>query len=385
MNDLLGFLSDDNFVVEDRSSNSMPVAPPQPEPQPEPQQPEPQKLPQVDDDPPADPHSDPTTPTTPNDDPAPEPTPQPGNDPQTPEPGNDPEPINLDVNGTFQVLKATGAIVVPEDYEFDGDVNTLGDLLTEGFDNMRGGARDSLLNELNPEFKEMLKYALTKGTQANLNEYLHLMTADSATNYSEIDLSSEDNQRQVLSAYLKETTSYDDKKIQRQLNLWKEAGLLETEAKESLTELIGLEQQKKDQREQEYIQAIQQRDEQQRQTRKRIESIIQDADYIDTPRKNKLKAYINNIRQEKGKQPMTEFQKHLSMIGRNEEHSVQLAELLMDIYEPNSGFNYDRINRKKASGQVSSVRDQLNKLINASGPKGGGQPGPTSNSFDWRA
>lgn len=377
MNDLLGFLSDDNFTVEDQNAIYTPTAP-EPNPEPTKELDTPNEGSEG-----TKPQPSPTEPTPPSNEPTPnqppaEPTNEPIASPEDSKPAS--EPLDIDTEKTFRILKETGVIAVEDDFEFTGETDQLGELITQSYDTMKSGARQAVLDELTPEFRELLKYGLTKGQEANLNDFVQRMSATS--DLENVDLSQETNQSEIVKQYMKEATAYSDNKIEKQIALWRESGLLETEAKESLTALLALQAEQKQKQEEQFTQAIAERDRMHKESRKQVEELIESANHIDTPRKSKVKAYINNVRQTKGQRPTTEFQRHMQMIGSNAEHSVQLADLIMDMYDPENGFNYDRLNRKKSSQQVSSVREKLDKLINASGPKSGGQPGPSKNSFD---
>lgn len=368
--DLLAFINDDNFEVQDGGtppSLANPVPDPEPDPDPEPTpEPDPEPIP----DPSPNPDPDPT--------PEPTDTPEPGDDPEpTPQPEDAPQ---IDLEATYKFMSEMNLIEVPEEFEFDGTPESAETAISYTLENMRKSAQSSLLETLPPDFQQAVTYALAKGQQANLNDYLKEASAVATDIYDDIDLSSRDNQRFVVKEYLKQTTQHSDQKINKYISLLEENETLATEAKENVSELLNIRASKQAERNAAYKQAIEQREETRRELRKKFESIIDSANYIDSPRKNKVKAFINNQRQVKGKSPYTGFEKTISQIQQNEEHLVQLADILESSYNPESGFDYDRLKRQKASEGASNIRQKLDKFL--AQPQSGKATGPVSSGFN---
>lgn len=224
---------------------------------------------------------------------------------------------------------------------------------------------------------------MAKGGQGSIDEYLKDVSATNISDLNSLSVDNIDDQKHIIRAYQKETTKHSDQKINKYISILEENDMLEGEAKESLTELMNIRQLKKQEKNREYMEAIENRDKAKREIRKKFESIIDDAEYIESPRKNRLKAFINNERQAKGSAPTTGFERAISQIMANQEHLVQLSDLVESLYDSKKGFDYDRLTKKKASAEASNIRQKLDKYLTQPDGSRSKIAGPAGSGFNW--
>lgn len=289
------------------------------------------------------------------------------------------EEPNESLVNVFETLKESKALVVPEDFEFDGTAEGLSTAIETTFDSLRKSAQESLFNALDEDSKLALKYALVNKKPL----YSYYQENDTANfDYDAFDLEEEADQAEIMKVYLSKTTSLTDAKINKQVELYKNSGQLMIEAKDAYTELVALQEEEK----QKIEEALTKREKDNLKTalevkQKRVEAINKLQD-IEEGRRKKLIAFVANDVYVNGRNqvPTTEINNHIQSIARNPEHLAQLANLLVD-YDPEKGIVLDRIVAKLSTQKAEDIK---NKLDTKSGlPKGAQTRKKVEEEFNW--
>ncbi len=257
----------------------------------------------------------------------------------------------------YDVLVQKGVLDLPEDFEFDGTYAGLEKAIEASDANKLNKVVNSLWNSLPEDFRPLLKYGLDGGK--NLKTYLETFAPVS---YDELDLSSSENQKKVMYDYYKNTSNYDDAKIERMIRRLEDTDDLEAEALDAKEELLQL----KTQRAQEFeTQAQKEREaeaERMKQQANMLASVIDSESEFEDARKNKLKGFFFNQVQD-GKKTTTEFVRVLNSVMENPKHLVQLANVLAD-YDSNKGLNFERLSKKAKTEGVNSLKQTLQSKLN---------------------
>jgi hypothetical protein len=281
--------------------------------------------------------------------------------------------------GVFESLKESKALVVPEDFEFDGTAEGLSTAIESTFDSLRSSAQESLYNALDEDSRLALKYALVNKKPL----YSYYQENDTANfDYDAFDLEEEADQAEIMKVYLSKTTSLNETKINKQVDLYKNSGQLMVEAKDAYTELVAIQEEEKQKIEAEL-------DKKQKDNlrtalevkQKRVEAINKLGD-VEESRRKKLVAFVANDLYLNGRNqsPTTEINHYIQSIARNPEHLAQLANLLVD-YDPEKGIVLDRIVAKLSTKKAEDIK---NKLDTKSGlPKGAQTRKKVEEEFNW--
>lgn len=290
-----------------------------------------------------------------------------------------PEEPNESLVNVFESLKESKALVVPEDFQFDGTAEGLSTAIESTFDSLRSSAQESLYNALDEDSRLALKYALVNKKPL----YSYYQENDSANfDYDAFDLEEEADQAEIMKVYLSKTTSLTEAKINKQVDLYKNSGQLMVEAKDAYTELVAIQEEEKQKIEAEL-------DKKQKENlktaleikQKRVEAINK-LDDVEESRRKKLVAFVANDLYLNGRNqaPTTEINHYIQSIARNPEHLAQLANLLVD-YDPDKGIVLDRIVAKLSTKKAEDIK---NKLDTKSGlPKGAQTRKKVEEEFNW--
>lgn len=276
----------------------------------------------------------------------------------------------------FNFLKEYGVLNTPEDFEFDGTPETLQKALDLTKENLREETAKALWDTLPSDFKPLLKYALAGGQ--SIETYLD---AYAQPDYASLDLSDEANQRKVMYDYYAMTSPHSPEKINKMINRLAESGALEEEAIETAPELVEL----VDQRKQELIQqAAAEKAAQEAQVQeqtKKLNTVIEALPNVDATRKNRLKTFMfTPVKYEEGYS--TQLNKTINQVISNPEHFVQLADLLAD-YNPDKGFNLERLKTQLKSENNSTFRELINSKLDPKTKVKGTSNKPLKEDFNW--
>jgi len=95
-----------------------------------------------------------------------------------------------------------------------------------------------------------------------------------------------------------------------------------------------------------------------------INKAIDESNFINKDRKGKIKAFILNPIKMGNEEPQTQFNKLVAQLSNNIEHVVQFADLIMDSYDPNKGFIFDRFAKKETSKATKTLKERLEGINN---------------------
>ena len=272
---------------------------------------------------------------------------------------DEPDAANV-YSSYYELLQENGLVFTDEEFEFDGSAEALATAIEQTKKNLNSAVAAALYEKLPEEFKPVLTYALNGGQ--NINEFLSVVA--SASDIDTLDVNTPAGQKAILARYYAETTPFDEAKIQKLVQKSELAETLEDDAQEALETLQELKTKKAneliEQQEQAQVESERVAEEQ----RKQIQSLIDEAEFIKTNRKGKVKAFIFNALTNSQGQQDTQFRSTIAQIASNPEHLVQLADLLLD-YDPKTGISLERFKSAAQSSATKSLKEKLEEAASA--------------------
>lgn len=273
------------------------------------------------------------------------------------------------VTATFDFLKESGFLDLPEDFEFDGSDEKFQEALELSRQQVYTKTADAFFEALPEQFKPLLSYALKGGD--SVDEFVKLYSTQA---FEHLDPNNPDDQKAILFQHYKSTSNYDDAKIQRIIARLNEDDLPEA-AQESYNELLELKAERQAQLIEDAAKAEEQRIEDSKRKAEELAKAIETTPLIDAARKNKVKGFFYN-RLNVGGQETTEFNYTIQRIFQNPEHLAQLADMLTD-YDPKKGISTARIEKKGATRETANFKNLLTDKLKSK-PKAS-HTGATSN------
>ena len=268
----------------------------------------------------------------------------------------------------FEVLKATNALTLPDDYEFTSLEQAIEDHRKFTYDS----AKQEVLSSVPQELKDLVEYALEGGS--SLKEYLDkTRTID----FENLDLEEVEDQKKVMYNYYKMTSNHDDKKIQRLIGRLEESGDLENEAKETLDEVISL-------RKENARKLIEQQKAQEKLEEQKLNEKIQELTAslektnFSIDRKNRIKSFIFTTTSEGS----TQFTQALNQVYSNPQHFIEFANFLSN-YHPSKGFDYERLKKQLQTENVKTIKEVISEKLDARTKVAGRPGGNPAEDFDW--
>lgn len=304
----------------------------------------------------------------------PEPAPTPEVDDPNPDPEDENKPTSI-YDQFYSVLTSEGILSAPDDFEFDGTPEKLQEVLDYTKQELSMSIAKGLWERLPEDFRSILDYGLAGGT--DLNE---LLKSRQELSLDQVDLDNTSHQREVMRKYFKETTKYDEDRIERMIDKLDTVGTLQEDAAEALDDLRDIITQKeKEAIEQQELRRKQQM-EQAQQVRQRMFEVVDETPYIPDNRKGKVKAFLFNPVTRNQVQD-TDFNRALNSIYTNPEHLVQLADLLYD-YDPKKGLNLERFKKAQKSTAAKKLKEKLESIEDVKSKVSGEGSKVTRSSFD---
>lgn len=283
------------------------------------------------------------------------------------------EVADEDAVAYFNYLKEVKVLDIPEDFEFKKDADSIQEALELTRRNMTAKVAQQIWNALPEDFKPLFQYGLSGGK--NLKEYLD---ATAVIDVDDLELSDEISQKAVIRSYYKLVNpKLSEDQVEKRIERLVEIADLEEEANDAIDYLKNY----KKEQQQTLIQRAQQQEQQRiEQAKRELETyskLIEKDEEFDVNRKNRIKSFlftpVNNS---------TAFENALDAIYENPQHKIQLANILAD-YDPKTGFNLDKLQKKITNKVTRSVKDLLNKNVD---PKQQlrSTTKPGQEDFDWQ-
>lgn len=270
------------------------------------------------------------------------------------------EEFSGDLKSTFDLLKESGYLVLPDDYEFDNTPEGLEQAVAASDQERYKKMFDSLWNTLDEEGKALLKHKMQGGSLATFQQTVGVAPA-------EFDTSTTANQREIVAANLALTTKLSKDKINKLVDKLEASGELQSEAEDAVDSIKEFYSQQQAQ----YVEQVEQAKAQQRQA---IQTAIESSEFIPEARRSQVRNYmINEVAKDDG--VMTEFQRALAQISSNPEHLATLAATIYDTYKPNKGFDFSKFQKKGKTFEVTKFQKKLESAVS---PKGKMKSGKTS-------
>ena len=286
----------------------------------------------------------------------------------------------IDTKSIYEALLSEDLLEVDDDFKFDGSVESLKQAQKATLDKQRNLAMKSLLEDLDPKIKDIVKYNLNGGT--DFKQFLEEVPLIEAIE-QETFLSEKGNQVLVIKELYKKTTTFSEEKIDRLIAQADKEGLLLEEAESAKEELKTLFEQQRTQKASAQEAAKKEQEQIALETMRRINSKLDSAEYIKEADKSKLKAYMFNTTRKKGEESAaTEFSRTLKQITEKEEHLIQLAYILKD-YSTEKGIDLTKIEKVGEKKSYKELRDKIDNVTSAKVKQQGGAS-ESKPKFNWK-
>lgn len=280
------------------------------------------------------------------------------------------------VENYVKFLQENDLIEIPEDYDFQGTPDQIQEVFEYTKKTRSDKAIQSVFQQLPDDFKPLLEYALRGGT--SLQDYMDTFS-DDLSNYG---LDTEEDQKEILFKYYKETSPYPDDKIERLISRFNDEEELRLEAADAYQELLQIREEKKREL---IVEAQAQREAYRADLEQKTISLnkaIEETTAIHPQRKNKVRAFFFDPIQT-ANSVTTGFNATIASILSNPEHQAQLADILLD-YNHNNGFSSDRIERRVKTKATQDFKTLLKtKLDPKQAQRSSTSRAPQSTSFNW--
>lgn len=276
-------------------------------------------------------------------------------DPEPVEPATDPKDEPSEgIQEYYNFLVENQMLMPNEDFSFDGTATSLSEAIKQSDMNRQTLIAQSLWDQLPDDMKPILKYGLAGGqdVESFLKTY-----RNNAIDIDRADLSDPSTKDDVLREYYRQTTKWEDNKIERHISQLKASGNEDYDA-EVIDSALKLKDIQKTQREELTQQAIFQRQAEQEKARKDADELNKVIEEMNTTpqRKGMIKSFIY------ASDPNANSRMNVAIeaIIQNKEHYAQLADILLDSYDPKTGFNLE--NRFAKKGKTKAL-DDLEKQL----------------------
>lgn len=282
----------------------------------------------------------------------------PPDEPILEDPSEEDDAIDPDtLKAYFEQLKSVGLITTKDDFEFDGTFEKLDDAIEHTRQQNLNLVKEELQSKLPDDFKALIDYALAGGR--SLEDYIQ---AYSGNNLENLDLSTLENQRLVLTEYYKQTTKYSDDKILRMVDKLETLGGIEEEAEDALAELLELKETRKAELIANAAKEAENRKAAIEQETIAITNAI-DSSITDKPRAEGMKSFLfSPLKTEEG--TTTKFKDTIRKISNNPEHLAQLVDILYD-YDPKKGIKLTTLEKQTKDQGIRALKASVKETIAA--------------------
>lgn len=303
-----------------------------------------------------------------------------------PDSGKDPEPNVIDkttpegIKEYYDFLTENNLLAPNEDFTFDGTSKSLSEALEQTNINQQKAVAYSLWEQLPEDFKPLLQYGLSGGT--NVKDFLDTYSRESI-DVTTADLDDPQTQDELVREYYRQTTKHSDEKIEKLVSLLKAKGEVDytSEVYDIAVELKDIQKQN---REELTRQAILQKQHNEAKLREERDELFNTIDNLDLApqRKGMIKSFVySNDNSSSSRMDAT-----IQSIINNKEHFAQLADLLLD-YDANKGFQIEnRFTKKSKTNALNDLEKRLSEKFSDSKSKVSGSHSTSgTDNFDWSA
>lgn len=296
-----------------------------------------------------------------------------------------PEGVEAEIPSLLKFLNSQKVLELPQDFKPEHSLDSLVEVMEYNLEQLETKARDSFISSLPEEVVSLVKFTIAnKG--ATIDDYIEeynnsIGSLTGGIDLTQVNLEDEDDQKKIYKYYLKATTKYSDEKINKQIDLLDKSSELYFEAKEALGELISMEAEAKKEFDKQQTKLMNERLQKEKEERQQYINTIKSNENIPNERKQKIQNFIvNKVTMSNGMQ-VNGLVRALNELGKNPEHVVQLADLLLD-YDPSKGIDLNRFVAMGKSQKTKEIKKQLDDTIKDR--KIGGRKGSRANrAFDW--
>lgn len=264
---------------------------------------------------------------------------------------------DFDVVGYFNLATSLGVLKLPEGFEFNEEnpEESLQAAAEFTYQENYRQAQETLLNELqDPFLARLIEHGVNGGSFADLKEFF--LTAQQELDYSNIDLSKEDNQVRVYKDYLNSTGKFSEARINQLIDLLQEDDELASEAEKARDYFIQESQKKQDNLNQQASQTRKGEEAAMRRRQEQFVGALQESGFSKIQQQKVLNSF-NVVELDNGMQ-LRNFEKTLVDVQRNPRHFIELLTLLNE-YDSDKGFSFARVEKQKETKATKAVLEKF--------------------------
>lgn len=277
----------------------------------------------------------------------------------------------------YELLKESGALVLPEDFEFEATEEGFSKALEASKEHIKTQVIEELTGSLPKAGVELLNYMLQTGT----DDISGFLEAQKEPDFETLEFTEEDEavQEDLVRIYLANTTKYSPERIEKEISRYKLDGELYTQASEAKTELATMQK--------EYKEALIEQDkERQRLEKEQYDNAVKSfaktiedntelygMTFSKEDAKNLTDSVFKPVKTKDGR-VTTKFNMKLQEALTDPKKTAVLAKLL------ESDLNLESVKKPMQTKVVKDVKSKLDKAV--SGYLKGKTP-QTKGGFDW--
>jgi hypothetical protein len=288
------------------------------------------------------------------------------------------------VTDTFNFLKESNVLMLPENFEFKGTEESFEEALTLDSEMRNTAVMQNIESQIKDNrIFEMIEMGIKGGEFADM-EKLFAATKEQAE-LEQYDVNKPEDAKEILKLYYKEA-KFNDTITKRNINRAEQEETLEEEADEALKYLQERKTEVKEKLNKQASEQKKLKEIQQQEFNTNVVKVIQSGEYSKDQVMN-LATLLSPAVNKNTKEPlknkvgdsMNYYEYRLQQIQNNPEHLVQLLNIL-SMYDDNNGFNKQKEKEVKQKETQSNKRsfDLLNKLQQQRKGKGSPMPGGKS-------
>ncbi len=284
--------------------------------------------------------------------------------PETPEEENETSEEGKDVSQAsvvYDIMAKSGILQLEEGFEFDGSVDKLAEALDMTKNNLKLEAVSAMWEMLPEDFKTILEYGLSGGTDINAVKDV----INKQVNLSKLNIENEDHQKVLVEEYLKKTTQYSEDKIKQRIRKLYDSDLLEEEAVEALKELKTLQEKERADLAQREVDKKKAEQDEIKKAYNVVQQVVKEKLEVSENRKKQIVDAVFTTGKYDGKNETSYIDYVDDLIRNNPEHFAQLVNIYLD-YDPAKGFKNIGNSKKAESKAAVTLRDTLQDLLSGS-------------------
>lgn len=264
---------------------------------------------------------------------------------------------DFDAKAYFEMATALGVLEVPEDFKFDDKDPEKSVLEAIKYTDSRkySQAESAYLQAIEDAgLVELIEYGLQGGKFADLGQYFNSVQQE--TDYTNLDLSSEENQIKVYKEYLNSTGRFSDTRVNQMIDLLQEDDELGKEAQKAKDYFIQEAQKEKEKLAAESAARRQAEEATMKRRQTEFLETLGSSGYSKTEQQRILNSFAT-VEVDEGVTARA-FEKTLMDIQNNPEHFIDFI-VMLNNYDAKKGFSFDNVQREAETKATKTVLEKF--------------------------